>query len=179
MGNTVFKRSLLCILVLLVFEQSYSQSIVETKPFSFNFKKDTNLPEEYKLISFINNYELSYLKMEKDKPSFNIFLFKVNGNGKISDIYHLGDMRKTSSDAIKSRIIKTEPFWTLPKDINEYQWVAIPYFYGDYKLSDSHDNSKLFLSGLKHFEKLSEILGPDSKSLFLTPPLGVGVLFKE
>jgi hypothetical protein len=117
--------------------------------------------------------------MENDKPSFNIFLFKVNGNGKVSDIYHLGEMRKTSSDAIKSRIIKTEPFWTLPKDVKEYKWVAIPYFYGDYKLSDSTDNSKMFLSGLNYFEKLSEILGPDSKNLFLTPPIGIGALIKE
>ena len=117
MGNTAIKRLLLCILVTLVFEQSYSQSTIEPKPFSFNLRKDTSLPEEYKLISFINNYELSYLKMEDDKPSFNIFIFKVNGDGKISDIYHLGEMRKTSSDAIKSRIIKTEPFWSLPKDV--------------------------------------------------------------
>jgi len=179
MGNTAIKRLLLCILVTLVFKQSYSQSTIEPKPFSFNLRKDTSLPEEYKLISFINNYELSYLKMENDKPSFNIFLFKVNGDGKISDIYHLGEMRKTSSDAIKSRIIKTEPFWTLPKDVKEYKWVAIPYFYGNYELSDLHDNSKMFLSGLKYFEKLSEILGSDSKNLFLTPPLGIGTLMKE
>lgn len=179
MGNAAFKRLLLCTLVILVFEQSYSQSIVDPKPFSFNLIKDTSLSEEYKLISFINNYELSYLKMENDKPSFNIFLFKVNGNGKISDIHHLGEMRKTSSDAIKSRIIKTEPFWTLPRDVKEYKWVAIPYFYGDYKLSDPHDNSKIFLSGLKYFEKLSEILGSDSKNLFLTPPVGIGTLIKE
>jgi hypothetical protein len=117
--------------------------------------------------------------MENDKPSFNLFLFKVNGNGKISDIYHFGEMRKTSSDAIKTRIIKTEPFWTLPKDVKEYKWVAIPYFYGDYKQADSPDNSKMFLSGLNYFEKLSEILGPDSKNLFLTPPLGIGLLYKE
>ena len=88
-------------------------------------------------------------------------------------------MKKTSSDAIKTRIIKTEPFWTLPKDLKEYKWVAIPYFYGDYKQADSHDNSKMFLSGLKYFEKLSEILGPDSKNLYLTPPLGIGLLYKE
>ena len=179
MANAAFKRLLLCILFTFVFEQSYSQGIVEPKPFSFNLIKDSSLQEEYKLISFINNYELSYLKMENDKPSFNIFLFKVNGDGKISNFYHLGEMRKTSSDAIKSRIIKTEPYWTLPKDVKEYKWVAIPYFYGDYKLSDPNDNSKMFLSGLKYFEKLSEILGSDSKNLFLTPPLGIGTLIKE
>jgi len=37
----------------------------------------------------------------------------------------------------------------------------------------------MFLSGLKYFEKLSEILGSDSKNLFLTPPLGIGTLIKE
>jgi hypothetical protein len=37
----------------------------------------------------------------------------------------------------------------------------------------------MFLSGLNYFEKLSEILGPDSKNLFLTPPLGIGLLYKE
>jgi hypothetical protein len=179
MANAAFKKPLLWILVFLVFEQSYAQNSVESKPFSFNLRTGSSLSEEYKLISFINNYELSYLKMENDKPSFNLFLFKVNGNGKISDIYHFGEMRKTSSDAIKSRISKTEPFWTLPKDVKEYKWVAIPYFYGDYKQADSPDNSKMFLSGLNYFEKLSEILGPDCKNLFLTPPLGVGLVYKE
>ncbi len=126
-------------------------------------------------------FEQSYAQniAESKQPSFNLFLFKVNGNGKISDIYHFGEMKKTSSDAIKTRIIKTEPFWTLPKDVKEYKWVAIPYFYGDYKQADSPENSKMFLSGLNYFEKLSEILGPDCKNLFLTPPLGIGLVYKE
>ena len=42
-SNAAFKKPLLWILVFLVFEQSYAQNSVESKPFSFNLRTDSSL----------------------------------------------------------------------------------------------------------------------------------------
>jgi hypothetical protein len=85
------------------------------------------------------------LKVWGNKPSFNLFVFKLKGNGEITEMKHLGGMEKTDAEQVMDFIKLSENCWNLPTDSTQFKWIIIPFVSGKGKLNSgpSFENSTL------------------------------------
>jgi hypothetical protein len=65
-----------------------------------------------------------------NRPTFNLFVFKITGNGKITDMKHLGGMEKTDVEHVMNFIKQSENCWNLPTDSTLFKWIIIPFISG-------------------------------------------------
>jgi hypothetical protein len=76
------------------------------------------------------NYFSHNLKDWGNKSSFNLFIFKLKGNGEITDLKHFGGMKKTDAEKVIKCIKLSENCWNLPSDHNLFKWIIIPFISG-------------------------------------------------
>jgi hypothetical protein len=70
------------------------------------------------------------LKVWGDKPAFNLFIFKLSGYGKITEMRHLGGMQKIDAEHVMKFIKQSENCWNLPSDPKLFKWIIIPFVSG-------------------------------------------------
>jgi hypothetical protein len=67
------------------------------------------------------------LKVWGNKPTFNLFIFKLSGYGKITEMRHLGGMQKTDAEHVMKFINQSENCWNLPADPKLFKWIILPF----------------------------------------------------
>ena len=70
------------------------------------------------------------LKVWGNRPTFNLFVFKLRGNGEITDLKHFGGMEKTDAEEVMKFIKLSENCWNLPSDPKLSKWVLLPFISG-------------------------------------------------
>ena len=104
-------------------------------------------PKESKdIISFVTNE----IKSEDTlKPIAWIYVFKINGNGDLSNVENLDkwnlDLKKLDS-AIISKIYLSKSFWKGSSDTSDYRWVVLPIFLGNPPKTTVSSGASLFFS---------------------------------
>lgn len=85
------------------------------------------------------------LKVWGNKPTFNLFVFKLNRKSKITDLKHLGGMKKKDAEYVMNFIKQSENCWNLPTDSTLFKWIIIPFVSGKGELNSdpSFENSTL------------------------------------
>jgi hypothetical protein len=133
------------------------------KQSDFYFKDSTT---SYEFLEFLGKH---FSTDRSKKATFNFFIFKIHGTGKITDINYLGSLHKAEAIKIKNAILKSEPLWTVPKERNAYKWVVIPYYGGTYKEWTGND---LAISSYYRFTELSKLLKSDMQNMYMTSTIG-------
>ena len=104
-------------------------------------------PKESKdIISFVTNE----IKSEDTlKPIAWIYVFKINGNGDLSNVENLDkwnlDLKKLDSTII-SKIYLSKSFWKGSSDTSDYRWVVLPIFLGNPPKTTVSSGASLFFS---------------------------------
>jgi hypothetical protein len=104
-------------------------------------------PKESKdIISFVTNE----IKSEDTlKPIAWIYVFKINGNGDLSNVENLDkwnlDLKKLDSIII-SKIYLSKSFWKGSLDKSDYRWVVLPIFLGNPPKTTVSSGASLFFS---------------------------------
>jgi hypothetical protein len=104
-------------------------------------------PKESKdIISFVTNE----IKSEDTlKPIAWIYVFKINGNGDLSNVENLDkwnlDLKKLDSIII-SKIYLSKSFWKGSSDMSDYRWVVLPIFLGNPPKTTVSSGASLFFS---------------------------------
>lgn len=70
------------------------------------------------------------LKVWGDRPTFNLFVFKLKGNGEITEMRHMGGMEKTDAEHVMKFIKQSETCWNLPSDSKLFKWIILPFISG-------------------------------------------------
>jgi hypothetical protein len=70
------------------------------------------------------------LKVWGNRPTFNLFVFKLSGNGKITEMRHFGGMEKTDAEHVMNFIKQSENCWNLPSDPKLFKWIILPFISG-------------------------------------------------
>lgn len=94
------------------------------------------------------------LKVWGNRPTFNLFVFKLSGNGKITEMRHFGGMEKTDAEHVMNFIKQSENCWNLPSDPNFFKWIVIPFVSGKGK---SKSDPSFEYSTLKAFAELNNL----------------------
>lgn len=105
-------------------------------------------PKESKdIISFVT----SEIKSEDTlKPIAWIYVFKIIGNGDLSDVENLGkwslDSNQKLDSTIISKIYLSKSFWKGSADKSDYRWVVLPIFLGNPPKTTVSSGASLFFS---------------------------------
>jgi len=70
------------------------------------------------------------LKVWGNRPNFNLFVFKLTGNRKITEIRHMGGMEKPNAEHVMNFIKQSEYCWNLPSDPKLFKWIVLPFISG-------------------------------------------------
>jgi hypothetical protein len=70
------------------------------------------------------------LKVWGNRPTFNLFVFKLTGNGKITEMRHMGGMEKPDAEHVMNFIKQSENCWNLPSDPKLFKWIVLPFISG-------------------------------------------------
>jgi hypothetical protein len=126
--------------------------------------KDSN--SSYEFLVFLGKH---FSTDRSKKATFNFFVFKIQGSGKITDIKCLGSLHKAEANRFKNAIRMSEAFWTVPKDQKAYKWVVIPYYGGTYK---EWTGNGLAISSYYRFTELTALLKRDMQNMYMTSTIG-------
>ena len=96
------------------------------------------------------------LKVWGNRPTFNLFVFKLTGNGKISDMKHMGGMEKTDAEHVMNFIKQSETCWNLPSDPKLFKWVLLPFISGKGNANSQKVPDFMFTT-LEAFAELREL----------------------
>jgi hypothetical protein len=118
MANTVFK-----ILIIFIFTSCSIKTAAQERVSSeFKF----NGCGKYEFYEYFSHN----LKVWGNRPTFNLFVFKLKGNGEITDLKHFGGMEKSDADHVMNFIKQSENCWNLPSDPKLFKWILIPFISG-------------------------------------------------
>jgi hypothetical protein len=70
------------------------------------------------------------LKVWGNRPTFNLFVFKLKGNGEITDLKHFGGMEKADAEQVMNFLKQSEHCWNLPSDPKLFKWIILPFISG-------------------------------------------------
>ena len=142
MGNAAFN-----ILIIFIITSCSLKTLAQEnsiKPFVYNGCG------EYELY----NYFSHNLKDWGNKPSFNLFIFKLKGNGEITDLKHFGGMEKPEAEKVMNCIKLSENCWNLPLDPKLFKWILMPFISGKGKLKS---DPNFEYSTIKAFAELNNL----------------------
>ena len=136
--NNKFKLNLAILLIIIPFF-AISQTNGE---FTFLGPKESK-----NIISFVT----SEIKSEDTlKPIAWFYVFKINGNGDLSDVENLGKWNLDSNQKLDSTIISkiylSKSFWKGSSDKSDYRWVVLPIFLGNPPKTTVSSGASLFFS---------------------------------
>ena len=142
MANTAIKILIIFIITTFSFKTLAQENSI--KPFIYNGCG------EYELYNYFSNN----LKDWGKKPSFNLFVFKIKGNGEITDLKHFGGMKKTEAEKVINCIKLSENCWNLPLDPKLFKWIIIPFVSGK---GQKNSGPSFENSTLKAFAELNNL----------------------
>jgi len=96
------------------------------------------------------------LKVWGDRPTFNLFVFKLKGNGEITEMRHLGGMGKKDAEQVMNFIKQSETCWNLPSDPKLFKWVLLPFISGKGNANSQKVPDFMFTT-LEAFAELREL----------------------
>ncbi|MFA9198420.1 MAG: hypothetical protein ACEQSO_03115 [Aquirufa sp.] len=94
------------------------------------------------------------LKVWGNRPTFNLFVFKLKGNGEITEMRHLGGMEKKDAEQVMKFVKQSEACWNLPSNSKLFKWIIIPFVSGKGKLKS---DPSFEYSTLKAFAELNNL----------------------
>lgn len=105
-------------------------------------------PKESKdIISFVTN-EIKY--EDTLKPIASFYVFKISGNGDISNVENLDkwnlDINQKLDSTIISKIYLSKSFWKGSSDKKDYRWIILPIFLGNPPKTTVSSGASLFFS---------------------------------
>ena len=118
MANTAIK-----ILIIFIITSCSFQTVAQENPKNEFLFNGCDKGEFYEYFSH-------NLKVWGNRPTFNLFVFKLTGNGKITEMRHLGGMEKTDAEQVMNFIKQSENCWNLPSDPKLFKWIIIPFISG-------------------------------------------------
>ncbi|MEY3631247.1 MAG: hypothetical protein RL408_801 [Bacteroidota bacterium] len=118
MANTAIK-----LLIILLMISSSIKTVAQENPKNEFLFNGCGQSEFYEYFSH-------NLKVWGNRPTFNLFVFKLNGNGKITDLRHMGGMEKTDAEHVMKFIKQSETCWNLPSDPKLFKWIILPFISG-------------------------------------------------
>lgn len=120
MAHTAITKSIQIIFILGIFMPSFGQ----TNPkHGFAFKS----PDYRQNLS-------TYLETnvhDHEVPTASLFIFKINGTGKISNLHFEGNLDTLNVQIVKSNIKKSAMLWKTTGNPKDYRWIVYPFFTGN------------------------------------------------
>ena len=120
MAHTAITRFIQIIVILGILIPSFGQT-------------NTKLGFTFKSPDYRQNLSM-YLETnvhDQEVPTASLFIFKINGNGKISDLYFDGNLDTLNVQIVKSNITKSATFWKTTGNQKDFRWIVYPFFTGN------------------------------------------------
>lgn len=135
------------------------------------------------VFKYPSHSSLGFADFIKDKITFSkstktstlFIVFKLNAEGKISDIKLSDEISLLLEKELKAAIIESETSWITNFKSSEMKWVVLPIFLGKYIYPNPLDNSfkgkDYFISMENQFKWLHSTLGTNLNDIYFSAPL--------
>jgi hypothetical protein len=164
----------------IAFKSKYLLFILFTFPLWAFAQTNIKIPLSFNHPSYsqegFSDFIKSKITIAQPTRTATIFvIFKINANGKISNIKLSGEISNILDEKLKAAIIESEPYWTINFDPAKTKWVVLPFFTGKFIFPNppgmSFKGEDYFISMENQFNWLYTNLGSNLDDVYFSAPL--------
>lgn len=164
----------------IAFKSKYLLLILFTFPLWAFAQTNIKIPLSFNHPSYsqegFSDFIKSKIAIAQPTKTATIFvIFKINANGKISNIKLSGEISNILDEKLRAAIIESEPYWTINFDATKTKWVVLPFFTGKFIYPNppgmSFKGDDYFISMENQFNWLYTNLGSNLDDVYFSAPL--------